>query len=291
MKLAYRLFFTFLMLVTTGINISPSAAQSSETAGMPEPDTLTFGIVPQQSASRLARLWIPIFRYLEKSIGKPVHFRTAPDIPTFEKRLAAGEYDLAYMNPYHYTVFSRNPGYRAFAKARGQRIKGIIVVRKDSPIQNLNELQGATLAVPSPAAFAASILTRAYLSSQGIQFTAKYVSSHDSVYRAVAKGLYTAGGGVIQTLENVAPDVREQLRVLWTSQGYTPHAFAAHPRVPETWVKKVAATLETMDQTATGKALLDAINLNGIEAASDADWDDVRGLNIQLLDNLVEDPS
>lgn len=46
-----------------------------------------------------------------------------------------------------------------------------------------------------------------------------------------------------------------------------------------------------MDQDAIGKALLEAVNFNGMDAASDSDWDDVRNLNIQLLDNLIEDHS
>jgi phosphonate transport system substrate-binding protein len=291
MKIAYSPSLLLLFLLATISSMPVVAEETSEPPEKPSIDYLTFGIVPQQSASRLASLWVPIFKYLEEVTKKPIHFRTAPDIPTFEKRLAAGDYDFAYMNPYHYTIFSKNPGYKAFAKARGERLKGIIVVRKDSPIKSLNELNGATLAVPAPAAFAASILTRAYLSNVGIQFTAKYVSSHDSVYRTVAKDLYTAGGGVIQTFENVAPEIRDQLHILWTSQGYTPHAFAAHPRVAEGLVKKVVIAMETMDQNATGKALLDAINFKGIEAASDSDWDDVRDLNIQLLDHLDGDDS
>ncbi|MFT7672206.1 MAG: ABC-type phosphate/phosphonate transport system substrate-binding protein [Gammaproteobacteria bacterium] len=41
-------------------------------------------------------------------MGFKVNFKTAPNIPTFKKRLAAGEYGFAYMNPYHYTVFNQS---------------------------------------------------------------------------------------------------------------------------------------------------------------------------------------
>jgi len=249
---------------------------------------LTFSVVPQQTASKLARLWVPIIDYLARSAGSELKFRTAPDIPEFERRLAAGEYDFAYMNPYHYTVFSREPGYRAFAKAKGQLLKGILVVRKDSPIQDPHELSGATLAFPSPAAFAASVLTRAYLTQGGIEFTPKFVSSHDSVYLAVAKGLYPGGGGVVRTFESLGPDVKDQLRILWTTKGYTPHAFAAHPRVPEATVVRVAETMVAMSQSEEGRALLEPLSIQGFETARDKDWDDVRALGIDLLDNLVK---
>lgn len=251
-------------------------------------DRYTFGVVPQQSANTLASTWVPLLNVLGGQAGIVIDFRTAPTIPEFERRLDAGEYDFAYMNPYHYTVFSRAPGYQAFAKAKDTLIKGILVVSKDSAIRDPRELAGAELAFPAPAAFAASVLPRAFLTKQGIAFTPKYVASHDSVYRGVASGLFPAGGGVIQTLQSVDPVVRDQLRILWTTEGFTPHAFAAHPRVPESIVQRLTAVMTTLDQNEQGKAQLAALGFKGLVAARDSDWDDVRGLGIDLLGRLSQ---
>ncbi|WP_028863928.1 phosphate/phosphite/phosphonate ABC transporter substrate-binding protein [Psychromonas aquimarina] len=246
-------------------------------------ESLTFGIVPQQSASKLAQLWNPIFEEISRKSGIKIDFATAPDIPTFEKRLAAGEYDIAYMNPYHYVVFNKSVGYQALAKARDKSIKGIIVVAKNSEIKTLNDLENSTLAFPAPAAFAASILTQSDLASDQVTFTAKYVSSHDSVYRTVAKGIYPAGGGVVRTFKNVAPEIREQLRILWTTKGYTPHAIAVHPRVKAENSQKIQQVLTTMEEHATGRKLLNNIKIKGFESAEDSDWNDIRALKLTLL--------
>jgi phosphate/phosphite/phosphonate ABC transporter binding protein len=259
----------------------PSAAQA-------EPITLSFGVVPQQSASKLAKLWTPILNYLSEQTGYRLRFRTAQNIPVFEQRLAAGEYDLSYMNPYHYTTFHGAPGYLAFARARDKRIKGIIVVRKDSPVKNLRALAGQTLAFPSPAAFAASVLPRAHFKAEGISITPRYVSSHDSVYRSVAQGLYPAGGGVMRTFKNVAPAIRDQLRILWTTRPYTPHAIAAHPRVPKQVVQRLRQAMLAMEGNPRGRELLSAINIRGFERGEDRDWDDVRALGINVLDEWVK---
>ena len=247
--------------------------------------SLNFGIVPQQSATKLAKLWGPIFNHLEIETGIIIRFETAPNIPIFEQRLAAGKYDLAYMNPYHYVVFSKVPGYIALGKASEKSIKGIMVVRKASKIKNLNDLNNSELAFPAPAAFAASILTRSALTQHGVLFTAKYVSSHDSVYRAVAKGIYPAGGGVIRTFNNSSPEIRKQLEIMWTSKGYTPHAIAAHPRVNKGDIKKIQEALIDMRNSALGKALLKSIKIKGFTAGTDHDWNDVRALNIALLES------
>lgn len=264
-----------LMLITT-----------FSVADNPQPDNIefiTFAVVPQQSASKLARLWTPILQNISKQVGITIKFRTAPNIPTFEKRVAAGEYDMAYMNPYHYTVYSKKPGYLAFAKALDKKIKGIIVIKKGSSITEMTQLSGNTLAFPAPAAFAATILPRAFFSKKHITIKEKYVSSHDSVYRAVAKGLYPAGGGVIRTFKNIQPEISDQLKILWISEGYTPHAFTAHPGMDSHIVEKIQKAFANLNHTAQGKKLLQSIKLKGVTKAHDDDWDDVRGLKIDLL--------
>lgn len=244
----------------------------------------TFGIVPQQSSTRLAQLWTPVLQDLSQRTGLDIRFATAKDIPTFEKRLAAGDYDFAYMNPYHFTVFNEAPGYVAMAHQGNKRIKGIVVVRKDSNIQNLGELDGQMMAFPSPAAFAATILPIANMEKQGMVIEPKYVSSHDSVYMAVSRGLLPAGGGIVRTFNNANPAVRESLRVLWTSEGYTPHAFAAHPEVAVEDRTRLAKALAALKDTENGGRLLADLGFSSIQLADDADWDDVRDLNIRKIE-------
>lgn len=92
---------------------------------------LTFGIVPQQAATKLARLWSPLLAAIGECSDVQLQFRTAPNIPTFEKRLDQGRYDIAYMNPYHYVVFGKRVGYSALAKQADKQIRGLVVVNAD----------------------------------------------------------------------------------------------------------------------------------------------------------------
>ena len=268
--LIMRTFLLTLMLVASNVVCA-------------EEPIYSFGVVPQQAASKLARVWSPILEYLERETGFGIRFSTARNIPTFEQRLSSADYDIAYMNPYHFTAFNRDPGYQALARARDKRIKGILVVRKDSPIQSFDELDNMTLAFPAPAAFAATILPRGELAANGNRVEPKYVSSHDSVYRAVAQGLYPAGGGVMRTFLSVDEDISDQLRVLWTTEGYTPHAIAVSPTLPHEVRSRLQSALIAMEQSEEGRSLLDKLKIKGFEAARNEDWDDVRALNIPLL--------
>ena len=273
-----RIFMWVLVFISTSMS-HPALAKEK----IINPVSITFGIVPQQSASKLARLWSPFLAYLSKETGLKIVFRTAKDIPTFEKRLNSGLYDIAYMNPYHYTVFHESRGYQAFARAKDKKIKGILVRKKDGGISDISQLNGSTLAFPAPAAFAASILIRAYLQNQGIDFTPKYVSSHDSVYRTVASGLYPAGGGVIRTFENMDSKVGDMLSILWESPGYTPHAFAAHPDLDKVKLAEIKKVMLEMEQTEEGSNLLASLNLKGLVSAENTDWDDIRALHLEQL--------
>ena len=271
-----------LLLVFTAMTCCLLDAPLSALA-QPQQKSLSFGIVPQQAASRLAEDWGPLLAEVSRRSGVSLVFRTAPNIPAFEERLATGDYDLAYMNPYHYVVFHKASGYTAFAKEQERRLKGILVVRKDSAVLKPADLAGKTVVFPAPAAFAASILPQAEFGRLKIPIETRFVASHDSVYRAVASGLHEAGGGIQRTFEAMPTDVREQLRVLSETPGYTPHALAAHPRVPAAIVERLRKAMASLADDEIGRALLAPLAFKGLVAAQDREWNDIRALDINLL--------
>jgi len=258
---------------------------SNNSYGKTAGTTISFGIVPQQSATRLAQVWVPLLNYLGKRTNITIRFATAKDIPTFEECLAKGAYDVAYMNPYHYTTFSRTAGYRAFARQKNKKLKGLIVVRKSDSATNLKDLNGSKIAFPSPAAFGASVIPRAELRAKGVSFTPVYVRSHDSVYRAVSAGIMRAGGGVGRTFGNMPPEIRSKLKVIYRTLGYTPHAFATHPSLAKTAANAIASTLTQLDRTEP--QLLKPLGMKAIQLASDSDWDDIRALGLKKAQTKI----
>jgi phosphonate transport system substrate-binding protein len=243
----------------------------------------SFGIVPQQSAYVLAKKWMPILKYLEEETGYKFTFKTNRTIPQFEGELYKNNYDFAYMNPYHYTVFHDASGYTAFAKQGQKKLKGILVVRKDSNIKSLEDLEGKTLAFPAPAAFAATVLPQAVLKQRGINFSSQYVSSHESVYKNVSYKNFVAGGGIERTFGNTDKIITNPLKIILTTKGYTPHAFASSPTVSTEVRIKVQQALIKLSHSEQGRKLLKGINFKNIVKAENSDWNDVRSLDINLI--------
>ncbi len=269
-KLSKQIKLTTLSIICC-LSLSTAKADTHE---------IVFGVVPQQSASSLAKSWIPLLQEVSKRSGVKIRFATTHDIPQFESNLKKKEYDIAYMNPYHYSVFSANPGYKAFAVEKDRKLTGIIVVSKNSKIQNIQELANQKVAFPAPAAFAASILPRAEFDTNNIPIKVNYVNSHDSVYQGVAKGIFVAGGGIQRTLEALDPSISSQLRVLSKTKSYVSHAFAYKPEVPKETIDKVLSAMESLSQDDTGKYLLSNLSFKGISPAKDSDWDEIRKLKI-----------
>lgn len=245
-------------------------------------ETFTFGIVPQQSAQVLAKTWQPVFNEIARQSDIEFIFRTAPTIPEFEQRVLNGEYDLAYMNPLHFVTFAEQPGYQAVARETNKSLQGIVVTRKDSAATSLKDLQNSKLAFPAPNAFAATVIPLANLAQQNILIEPVYVRTHDSVYLNVLAGNYPAGGGVQRTFNNMPEDVKAELKVLWTTPAYTPHAIAAHPRFSEHQVDQFQQIFTALNASEEGKAALAQLGMTGFSEAVSSDWDDVRELAITL---------
>lgn len=265
--------FVRLAMVLASLALG-NAAYAEDTAQK----DLVMGVVPQRAASVLAAEWAPFLEYLSAQTGRKIRFESAPDIATFDRRTSAGEFDLVYMSPMFYTVVHESVGYQVFAKEKDMLLKALIVVHKNSPYQKLEDLSGQWVDFPGPIAFAATLLPLAEFRKVGIRVFPAFAGSHEGVYNDVARGLYVAGGGVEKTLTQADSSVRDQLRVLWTSDTYTPHPFVAHPRVDHETVAKIQKAMLAMGQEGSSKAMLKALRFNGFVAASDSEYEKIKAL-------------
>ena len=236
-------------------------------------NVLVFGVVPQQAPEKLAQAWDPFLKYLGEKTQRTIKFESAPDIESFDQRTANGDFDLVYMNPMYYTRLHQSVGYQVFAKEKDTVLKGIVVVQKNSPYQKLEDLAGKTIAFPGPISFAATVLPLLQFKNPGVNITPLYIGSHEGVYNNVARGLHVAGGGVAKTLAQADRSIRDELRILWSSDSYTPHPFASHPRVDQGLVEQMAKIMFDLDQNERGKNLLKEMRFRGFVSAQNQEYE------------------
>ena len=244
----------------------------------------TIGVVPQFSARTLQSIWTPILQELERRTGHTFELRGSQSIAAFEQQLMAGDFDFAYMNPYHFIKANNVHGYMPLVRDTGKKLRGILVVRKDAPIDDIAQLQGEAIAFPSPNALGASLMMRALLAQEfKLGFEPRYVKSHDSVYLNVVMGRTLAGGGVARTLAKQPPEVREQLRVLYTTPAVASHPLAVHPRVPETVREQVRGELIAIGQGEPGRQLLAKIPIGNAGPALSEDYAPLQAMGLEAF--------
>lgn len=248
---------------------------------------LTFGVVPQQSSMEMIKEWQPIAGYLEKATGEKIILKVERSIPEFEKALYSGEYDIAYMSPYHYVVAHKREGYRALIRDE-KNLAGIVVARKTDGINDISMLKGKQFLFPSPDAFAATLLVKyELLKKYGIDIDkekkCRYVNSHDSVYKGIARRIGDAGGGIERTFNNLADkETKKSLVVLYKTKAYPSHPFAFHPSMSYDLKEKMAKAIEGMPQE-----LVASLSMKHLRETDDAEFDSVRDI-VQVLPSVEE---
>ena len=219
----------------------------------------SIGVAPQFESRRMFAIWQPIIGELEKRTGHQFKLVVPLTVTDFERELEKGTYDFVYANPYHIVRLSPTQSYLPLVRDK-LPLRGILVVRKDSPIRNLKDLDGKSLAVPSPNAIGASLLIRADLEHfHGVKMKMVNVKTHSSVFLNVLNGLTEAGGGVEKTLGEQEQPVLDALRVIYTTREMPSHPLAAHPRVDKAVRDQFRRALLELAATPPGKALLDEV--------------------------------
>ena len=222
---------------------------------------LIVAVVPQLSPLALHKAWTPILQKLSEQTGLVFDLNIQQSIPDFEASLSNGTPDLAFMNPYHQLVAKKQQGYIPLIRDTKQMLTGILVVRKDSEVNALNDLNGKNLAFPAPNAFAASLLIRALLAENQVKSDPFYLKTHSNVYRAVLMGDVAAGGGVNNTFQREPDDIKDQLRVLYVTPEFAAHPLSAHPRVSEEIRNKIISGLIRLSQMPENAELFNAIQI------------------------------
>lgn len=262
--------------------LGSAVVASSMICGTALADTFSVGIVPQFEPRKLAEIWTPILAELEVRTGHEFAMIGSPEIPEFERGFIEGDFDFAYMNPYHFLVAAEAQGYDPVVRDGGRELFGVLVVAKKSDFHTVADLQAKKIAFPAPNALGAALLMRADLDREfGLDYDANYVSTHSSAYLNVALGEMDAAGGVMATFNSIDPIVRDQLRIIYETTRVPPHPIVAHKRIDPQIVADVKAALLAIGETEEGKALLGQIPIRKVVSATADEYDILNDLNLK----------
>ena len=254
----------FFTILVAALLLHGRFAQAQELGDGLKPATRVYSwsVVPQFNPTRVHRDWQPFLSALETLTGLKFKLIPADSFDFFERGISKQYFDFIYANPYQVFLAYKKHGYTPLIRDEQRRLTGILVVRKDSPVQHVKELDGGRIAFAAPNAFAVSLYMRALLRQKfGINFVADYVGSHSNAYRKVLLGRDIASGGVYRTFNRERPEVIENLRVIYEAPSTITHAIAAQTSLPQAVRDKVQQAILSMAKTTAGRKLLDPVFL------------------------------
>ncbi|AOU97656.1 hypothetical protein BI364_06510 [Acidihalobacter yilgarnensis] len=244
---------------------------------------LRFGVLPLQSPTKLADMFIPLAEYLQRSLHRPVQFVTAPSFSVFMQRVMHHDYDIVYLNPLLFTQAKR-AGYTAVVKVLGEPFTGILVVRKDSPLHGIDPAQwrrGLVIGFPDPRAYAATVMTRSYLRTHGVDLErcckVRYFGSQDSVLMALNSGLVNVAGTWWPSLRSMPRAVRGNLRVIAETPPQPQMPIAVLDTLPSKLRETIAASLLALHEHPHDDDILRHLGFpQGFIRTSDAEYRQVK---------------
>ncbi len=238
--------------------------------------------VPTQlSPVEMHSSWAPFVERLSKETGADFSLKIYDTIAEYEQEVLKGVPDFVFMNPYLVLKTRKSRGYVPLIRDKALLV-GLLVVRNDSPVQSVKDLNGKEVAFPTPNAFAASLYMRALLDRQGVRIVPQYVNSHSNVYRSVILGKTAAGGGVNKSLDKEPEEVRSQLRVLFRTSEHAPHPLCAHTRVPQALRRAVVDAILRLAGDKGNQDMLKKVQMpNPVEANYERDYMPLEKLNLE----------
>jgi len=247
------------------------------------PHYLRFGVLPLQSPTMLAGMFLPLTDALQHALHRPVQFVTAPNFAAFMRRVRRREYDIIYLNPLLYTR-ARRWGYHVIVKVAGEPFAGILVVRRNSPIHALGPHvlpPGLRVGFPDPNAYAATIMTRQYMETRGIHVNrdlkVKYFGSQDSALMAVYYGMVGMAGTWLPSLRSMPPRVQRELRVIAQTPPQPQMPIAVLDDMPAHETDQIRKLLTHLTATASGRTVLRHLGFSrGFVVAHNSEYDGVK---------------
>lgn len=246
--------------------------------------TVRFGIIPRDNPRIAFEKYQVLMDYLSEATASEFELVLGKTYEDTVEALGRGDVDMALLGPLTYLEAYNRHGAVSTLKSLTESGKpfyaGVIVVRADSPIRDIRDLKGRSVAFAAHKSTSGNRFARYMLAEAGIHLKdlSKYknFSFHDSVIRRVLAGEFDAGAVRDSRVERYVPD---KLRVIATSGPIPTGPLVAGPRTSYKVVESVRSALLNLGKSEKGKAVLAKLDpelRGGFVATSDADYEGVR---------------
>jgi phosphonate transport system substrate-binding protein len=238
-------FFSFMLvlllavgLVACGTNNASNEGNNGEggNGGQEKPDKLVMGFVPSQDSETIADTVEPLAERLGEELGIEVEGRVMTDYTALIEAMGSNEVQVGFIPAFGYVLANEQYGVEVILKSvrhGSGTYKAQYLVKADSGIESLEDLEGKIWAYPDAASTSGFLFPAAQLMDQFDIESANALQSeffsqgiaaggHDTAAIAVYEGdadVATTFDDVRTTLTEEYPDMMDKMKVIdYTSE-------------------------------------------------------------------------
>lgn len=299
-KLASTLLLVFLISAcTSALPVQPagyvdlSNLQPLPTPANQEMIPLRVAIAAVISPQGTAESYAPLLNYLSGELGRPVERIQRRTYTEINDLLRTGEVDLAFVCTSSYLIGKDQFGLELLVapQVNGKvTYQAEMLVRAESPYQQLEDLRGHIFAFTDPTSFTGRVYPTYVLQKMGETpqtfFSRTFFTySHDDAIRAVANGL--ADGASVDSLVldfalKREPGLASKIRVIHTSDEFGMPPVVVSPNLRPQLKAELADLLLNMHLDPQGRSALAALGYDRFVLVSDEDYQSARAIMFEV---------
>ncbi len=244
-----RIFKKLAAVALFAMLAAPALAQANDPA---KTGILRIGFIPAEDSRAMVRQSQDILDIVAKQTGLKVEAFVGSDYNGTIEALRNGHVDVALLGPFSYILATTQAPVEAFAvtviaKTMQPSYKSIIIARKDSPINSIDDLKGHTYAFVDPGSTSGYMVPAAAFKKAGITpekdfKQVMYSGGHDATIVAVGEGKVEAGSVADRIFERgCAKGLADcsKIKTIWESPPIWNDPVLYRKNMPEDLKKKI----------------------------------------------------
>ncbi|WP_076591945.1 phosphate/phosphite/phosphonate ABC transporter substrate-binding protein [Herminiimonas arsenitoxidans] len=221
--------------------------------------------VTYQDGGPASERYKPLLQLLSKELKQNVKLQTVDKYAVFEKGLAEGKYDLAFIHPAHVGLLAvKKNGYEGLVTAKGfTDYRARVMVAQASPLKSMQDLRGKKIGVPSVESittvmFTANLHELRFPNPEKTYTPTRY---QDAVPFMIENGFVDAG--VTGSAGVAKAWVAKGGRILGETKPIPIKQFLASKKLSDAEREKVKNLLLNLSENEAGKNALSKIGMTG----------------------------
>ncbi len=252
------------------------------------PSKIRIGFIPTEGGSAVESRFKPLAEHMRKCLGLDVEIISASDYAGVITAMAHKHLDFAYFGPKSYVEAAEKANAQAIAlelnKQQEPGYYGVIIVRKDSPINTLSQIQGKVFAFTGPNStsgylvpnilFARDLKVKPEKYFSDVKFSGSHGASILSVKNGAVEVAATNNIDLDRMIQKGQASL-DDFRILWTSELIPGAPMAARRDLPESLKSAFAGALLAFNGDKDG---MEHLQNGGYGFADDSTYDTIRYL-------------